>query len=275
MERIAGSGGVEIGVYDEGNRDGPALLFVHGFSQAALCWKRQRASALADKYRLVSLDIRGHGASGKPWEEGAYNQSKPIAEDINAVLDHCGVDSFVFVGWSMGGNWAADYLRHYGDARMRGLFLSSSPTQQGTEVSNNMFGRGAADNLADMFSPDPEANIRGTSAFLRACTAAPLPADEFDVMLGYNMMVPPEIRQWMLSRLADNGDVIGNLNVPFMQVHGSDDQIVLPFAGEYTMAQVPHENKKMVIYDGVGHCPFWEAADRFNGDLTGFVESLG
>jgi len=59
-----------------------------------------------------------------------------------------------------------------------------------------------------------------------------------------------------------------------MQVHGSDDQIVLPFAGEYTMSQVPHAKKEMVIYDGVGHCPFWEASERFNMDLARFVESL-
>jgi pimeloyl-ACP methyl ester carboxylesterase len=94
-------------------------------------------------------------------------------------------------------------------------------------------------------------------------------------MLGYNMMVPPEIRLWMLSREADNSDVIGKLSVPFMQVHGSDDQIVLPFAGEYTMSQVRHEKKEMTIYDGVGHCPFWESSERFNTDLARFVESLG
>lgn len=275
MERIAGSGGVEIAVYDEGNRDGPVLLLVHGFSQAALCWDKQRNCALAEKFRLISLDIRGHGASGKPWDEKAYNQSQPIADDMNAVLDHCGVDSFVFVGWSMGGNWAADYLRHYGDSRMRGLFLSSSPTQQGTEVSNSMFGRGAADNLADMFSPDPQANIRGTVAFLKACTDSPVSVDEFELMLAYNMMVPPEIRQWMLSRVSDNGDVMAKLSVPFMQVHGSNDQIVLPFAGEYTMSQVPHDKKKMTVYDGVGHCPFWEATDRFNKDLAEFADGLG
>ena len=49
---------------------------------------------------------------------------------------------------------------------------------------------------------------------------------------------------------------------------------MLPFAGEYTLGQVPHDNKKMVIYDGIGHCPFWEAADRLNGDLADFVGDL-
>lgn len=274
MERIGGADGVEIAVYDEGRRDGPALLLIHGFNQAALCWQRQRKSALADTYRLISIDIRGHGASAKPWDEGAYNQAAPIAGDINAVLDHCGVDKFVFVGWSMGGNWAADYLRHYGDSRMRGLFLIGSPTQQGTEITSKMFGRGAGDHLGDMFSADPGENIRGTIGFLQACTARPLPTEEFELMLAYNMMVPPEIRRWMLARVSDNADVMGKLSVPFMQVHGSQDQIVLPFAGEYTLSQIPHDRKAMVLYDGIGHCPFWEASERLNKDLDSFVKSL-
>lgn len=274
MERIKGGNGVDIAVYDEGSRTGPAILLVHGFNQAALCFQRQRDSDLAKKFRLVSMDMRGHGASGRPWAPEAYNDARPIADDIDAVLNHCEIESFVFVGWSMGGNWAADYMRHYGTGRMRGLFLISSPTQQGTDITAKMFGRGAADNLGGMFSADPKANIDGTIGFLRACTENSLPPSEFDVLLAYNMMVQPEIRQWMLGRVADNGDVFGKLDVPFMQVHGSADRIVLPFAGEYTLGQIPHDNKKMVIYDGIGHSPFWEAADRLNGDLADFVEGL-
>ncbi len=274
MERVVGSGGVEIAVYDEGRKDGPALLLIHGFNQAALCWRRQRESELAKSYRLVSIDVRGHGASDKPLEPQAYNQSQPFADDITAVLDHLNIDRFVFVGWSMGGNWAADYVRHYGDERMRGVFLIGSPTQQGTEITSKMFGRGAGDNLGGMFAADPAENIAGTIGFLKACTASPLPAEDFDTMLAYNMMVPPDIRRWMLDRVSDNSDVIGRLSVPFMQVHGAQDQIVLPFAGEYTLSQITHENKKMVIYDSVGHCPFWEAAGRLNGDLDVFVKTL-
>jgi len=275
LEKVRGADGAHIAVWDEGNKDGPALLLVHGFNQAALCWKKQRESSLAKTYRLLSMDVRGHGASDKPLAPEAYNRSEPFAEDITAVLDHAGVEDVVFVGWSMGGNWAADYLRHCGDKRLRGIFLIGSPTQQGTEITAKMFGRGAGDNLGGMFSSDPAENIAGTVGFLKACTGAPLPADEFDVMLAYNMMVPPDIRRWMLDRVSDNGGVMGKLSVPFMQVHGSEDQIVLPFAGEYTLSQVPHDNKKMVIYEGIGHCPFWEAADRLNGDLDGFVRSLG
>ena len=104
--------------------------------------------------------------------------------------------------------------------------------------------------------------------------ARELPADEFATMLAFNMMVPPEVRAWTLGRVADNSDVVGRITVPVLQIHGAADAVVLPFAGEYTLSRVRHGNKRMMLYDGVGHCPFWEAADRFNADLAEFANGL-
>ncbi len=275
MKTIKGAGGVDIAVYEAGNPSGPALLFIHGFSQAALSWQRQMESDLAKKYRLVALDMRGHGASGKPTEPTAYDHAEPFAGDIQAVLDDLGIDKVVAVCWSMGGNWICDYLRVHGDARLRGIILVDAPTQQGTEITEKMFGKAVGETLGGMLSTEPAANIQGTKAFVRACTAQPLPEDEFEDMLAFNMMVPPEAREWMLNRVADNNDVVGKITVPVLQIHGADDAVVLPFSGEYTLEHVTHNDKKMIVYDGIGHCPFWEDADRFNADVAAFVEGLG
>ena len=274
MEHIEGHGGIRLAVYEHGRADGPAVLLIHGFSQAALSWSKQWHGALAQECRLISLDIRGHGASDKPMEKAAYDNARPIADDIEATLDHFGADKTVVVGWSMGGNWTCDYLRHHGETRVAGLVLVSAPTQQGTEVSEKMFGTGVTENVEGMFAPEPSANIAGTKGFLRACTASPLPDDEFADMLAFNMMVPPEVRLWMLDRAADNDDVVGQLSVPVLQIHGAADKVVLPFAGEYTLERVPHTRKRMIVYDNVGHCPFWETAERFDADVLDFVRNL-
>lgn len=274
MKIVKGAGGIDIAVYEAGNPQGPALLFIHGFSQAALSWKKQFESDLAKTYRLVALDMRGHGASGKPMEPSAYDHAKPFAGDIQAVLDGLGLDKVVAVCWSMGGNWICDYLRVCGDSRLRGIILVDAPTQQGTEITEKMFGGAVGDTLGDMFSTEPAANIRGTKGFVRACTAKPLPEAEFEDMLAFNMMVPPQAREWMLSRVVDNNDVVGKITVPVLQIHGAADGVVLPFAGEYTLEHVNHDDKKMIVYDGVGHCPFWENAERFNADVAAFVEGL-
>jgi pimeloyl-ACP methyl ester carboxylesterase len=59
---------VRLHVVETGNPRGRPILFVHGNSQSWLTWRRQIASDLANDYRLVALDLRGHGQSDKPRE---------------------------------------------------------------------------------------------------------------------------------------------------------------------------------------------------------------
>ena len=63
---VAGGGGCRLHVEETGKREGRPLLFIHAFSQSRLSWGRQVNSDLADDFRLVTFDLRGHGASEKP-----------------------------------------------------------------------------------------------------------------------------------------------------------------------------------------------------------------
>ena len=110
MKIVKGAGGIDIAVYEAGNPQGPALLFIHGFSQAALSWKKQFESDLAKTYRLVALDMRGHGASGKPMEPSAYDSAEPFAGDLQAILDGLGLDKVVAV-WIAAGDQKRGALR--------------------------------------------------------------------------------------------------------------------------------------------------------------------
>ena len=274
MKLVSGGSEVTIALYDEGNQSGPTLLFVHGFSQAALCWCLQRNSDLARNFRIVSVDMRGHGGSTKPSFAGAYDNHTPFAEDLNGVMNFIGDGPVVVVCWSMGGNWICDYIRDYGDKRLAGILLVGATTQQGTEVTQRFFGAGATDNLEGLFDSDPAINIAATKAFLRACTAATLPPDEFSDILAYNMMVSHEARWWMLNRISDNNDVLGSLSIPIMQIHGTADAIVYPFASRYTLDHIKHDRKELKLYKDVGHSPFYEAPDRFNSDLRYFANKV-
>lgn len=112
---ITGGSGTALYVEDTGNRYGKPIVFIHGFSQSLLCWKEQLQSHMAKEFRLVAMDIRGHGWSEKPIEE--YDSPKNYADDIQAVIKTLKLRHPILVGWSRGGALVCDYLQYYGEGR--------------------------------------------------------------------------------------------------------------------------------------------------------------
>src|SRR5438128_12167186 len=97
---ITGGGGVRLHVVEGGNPQGPSILFLHGFSQCSLAWERQMRSDLARRYRLVAMDLRGHGSSERPRD--GYDDSRLWADDVDAAIRELGLDRPVLCGWSYG-----------------------------------------------------------------------------------------------------------------------------------------------------------------------------
>ena len=81
--RVAGGGGVQLHVIEGGNRAGRPFVY-YGFSQSWLSWSRQMHSDLANDFRLVALDLRGHGESDKPHD--GYSDCLLWADDVEAVI---------------------------------------------------------------------------------------------------------------------------------------------------------------------------------------------
>ena len=73
---ITGGGGVQLHLVEAGNPSGRPIVFIHGISQCWLTWSRQLNSDLANHYRLVAMDLRGHGLSEKPHD--GYADAKVV-----------------------------------------------------------------------------------------------------------------------------------------------------------------------------------------------------
>jgi len=71
---VRGGGCVDLHADDTGTANGAPILFVHGYSQSRLSWRNQVESDLAEVFRFVSIDNRGHGLSDKL--EDAYGDSR-------------------------------------------------------------------------------------------------------------------------------------------------------------------------------------------------------
>src|SRR4029078_5916436 len=81
------------GIHYELAGDGPALLLTHGYSATGQMWQGQRGT-LTPHFRVITWDMRGHGASDYPQDQAAYSEEATVA-DMAALLDVVGAESAI------------------------------------------------------------------------------------------------------------------------------------------------------------------------------------
>lgn len=267
---VTGEGGVRLAARLGGTEGAPAILFVHGWSQHSLCWRGQFAGALADRFRLAAIDLRGHGASERPPPPKAYADGRIWAADIAAAIDQLGLGRPVVVGWSMGGWVLQDYLRHHGDAGIAGLVLVGSSTRVGRLADPEVVARRKPDVVAKgMYSDDQETQLEAAIAFARAMTAAPLSKHDLALITGWQMLVAPAVRAACRLRDEDWRDALSGVAKPALVVQGAAERVALPPVYEEMMDTLPNAEGR--VYEGSGHMAFWEETARFDADLAGFA----
>jgi pimeloyl-ACP methyl ester carboxylesterase len=267
VHSLQGGGGVSLSVYDAGDLYGPTLLFVHGFSQCHLAWWRQFQSALALGFRLVALDLRGHGYSGKP--RGAYADGRLWADDLQAVISGLELQRPLLVGWSYGGLVISDYLRHYGQEQVSGVHFVSAMVKSGSEEAFGMLAPGMLGLIPGLFAQD-EATCHSTlDSFVSLLFHRPVAAETRGSVLAYNQLVPAHVREALGSRSVDNDDVLRRLTVPVLVSHGLEDRVMRTDSSRHIASVIP--DAQLSLYPGVGHSPFWEDSRRFNRELAAFA----
>ena len=105
--------------------------------------------------------------------------------------------------------------------------------------------------------------------FVHGCFSKQPTADDFEIMLSFNMMVPPKVRAGLGGRPLDATEIMSKLKLPVLVTHGAEDRNSKVGAAKYTASVIP--GAKLSIYEGIGHAPFYEDATRFNTELTSFV----
>jgi len=266
---VTGGDGVDIYVEERGPRDGRPLLLIHGFSQCRLAWTPQFESALAEDYRLVAMDCRGHGESGTPEK---YADSRLWADDVRAVIEGLGLDDPVLVGWSYGGLVVSDYLAVHGDDALAGVVLVGAITEKGTPDADRFAGEEFVALGSGLESEDAERSVAALDAFVRLCVEEDLDDATRYRMLGYNAAVPPYVRAALQGRTVDHEATLPSVETPVLLLHGEADPVVRPAAARKHVDLFP--NARLLTYDGVGHSPFFEVPDRFESDLRAFVDNL-
>jgi pimeloyl-ACP methyl ester carboxylesterase len=265
---VRGGDGIMLRAREWGDPHGSPILFVHGWSQCDLCWSAQVGGQLSRRFRIITFDNRGHGMSEKPLTSGCYTDRRLWADDLASVIEHTGLERPVVVAWSYGGFIVGDYVRVHGDSAIAGIDLVGAAVLLKPPTFEHL-GPGLLDNAQDACVADLSVNIEAIQRFLRACTAERLDDELWATALCWNMIVPREVRAALILREIDNSEVFARLSVPVLVTHGRQDSIVLPSMAEHTLKCC--DTARASWYEGVGHMPFIEDAERFNRELEGFV----
>lgn len=251
-------------LFYESHGEGRPVVLIHGLSGSHEMWKHQ-VPALARRFRVITLDLRGHGQSDKP--PGPY--SVPMfAGDVLRLLDHLGIETAVLVGFSMGGGTVQTFaLAHPG--RVRALGLISTSSEFTPELRASFY------ECADVAERDGMAPLAEP---LVASWFAPefreQHPDEFQLNVRTTLTTDPKafaasaranaVRNWT--------DQLHRITCPVLFVGGELDA-----AGPVRNAEIYRRHLRDLevhIIPGVSHLLPLEAPDRFNRILLDFFDRV-
>ncbi|HEY5257136.1 MAG TPA: alpha/beta hydrolase [Candidatus Baltobacteraceae bacterium] len=238
-----------IDVDDRGS--GEPIVLLHGFPLTRAIWDRT-AEILSQRYRVISPDLRGMGASSTP--DGPYLM-ETMAGDIAAVLDACGVQRAHIVGHSLGGFVAQAFARMYVE-RVAGLALVGSrlaADDAQTAARREMLAqRVEAEDSVDpaiaafearMFASESVADRPGLVELYRTIARHNRPKGLAAVLRG-------------MAQRAPSDDIAQDLEMPILVFVGAHDAVLSIEEARATAGAFPHG--RLAVAEHSGHMPMLE-----------------
>lgn len=291
--RVKLANGIELDVVDVGPRDGPVLIFLHGFPDSHRTWRHQIAH-LSGRYRCIAPDQRGYRGSSKPVGVENYTPDKLIG-DVFQLADALGVGTFTIVGHDWGGAiaWGVAIMGQLNGRVNRAVVMNAPhPTifpkllytnrqQRAASQYFRVFRDPASDELVEQFG------LGGV--LLKAFGEMPEnpkmdPAERAALMEDYsNREASIAMLNWYRASPMEVLDMdapydlpagyqppaLPKLTIPTLVVWAMDD-IALPAANLDGLDEVI-EDLTLVQVPGCGHFVQWEAPDEVNAALDGFL----
>ncbi|WP_339691114.1 alpha/beta hydrolase [uncultured Parasphingorhabdus sp.] len=265
--------GTKVHYRDEGNKDGPALLLIHGSNSLLQTWE-PLVGLLGDKYHLISLDLYGHGLTG-PNPNGAYDADSNIAAAVR-VLDKVGVDKAYWVGNSMGG-WVTWRAGLSVPERILGLVMIDAAGAQVQQKGQPYLGaRLARSAVGQMLLPEITPRFLVKSS-LEENFAQPERLTEELVDRYWELLRFPGNRKAAVDRATTPrqpekwGDV-GTLKMPVLLLWGEKDKVIPLAHGRAFAEAIP--GSKLITYADAGHLPMEETPEQVARDIDGWIEGL-
>ena len=259
-----------VAVRDSGG-DGPAILLIHGNSSCKEVFRHQFESPLAGRFRLIALDLPGHGDSGNAADPAAAYTIGGYARAAIEVLEQLGAGRAVIFGWSLGGHVALDMISRF--TGVLGVMISGTPPVPGSVEGVAL---GFQQNAHMALASSGNWTDKDAETYARATAGANAPFEPF--MLKAARRTHGIARETFFANALSGGaedqrKIVETSMIPLAIVNGSDDAFI---NGAYfaTLHYANLWDGEVHVLKGVGHAPFWEAPDAFNPLLGRFAAEV-
>lgn len=239
--------------YDNRGQGDTALVFLHGWCCDREYWKHQ-ADEFAKEYRVITVDLPGHGTSGKDRKQWSI---KGLSADIESLIKSLGLKRVILVGHSMGGLISLETAR-----RLPGVVVGivGVDTLQNAEME---FSKEQAKQVGEAYKSDFKAMMENGDGM-------------------FPEKIDPELKKWILTRAQSQDRTMAvaliedfpNLNISQMMKDAKVPVRCINSAPstQISIATAPDINKKycdfkVVIMENVGHYPMLEKPAEFNQKL--------
>ena len=265
-------GGLTVHLRDEGPRDAPVIVLLHGSNDDLHTWDAW-ADALKGQYRVVRFDQIGHGLTG-PNPAGDYSLAA-FENTINRVADRLGVRKFTLGGNSMGGAIAASYAMNHPE-RLNGLVLvDAGGAPKSNPTPGNLGFKLAAlpgiNQLMRWITPRSlvEKSLRQSvtnQAFITDATV-----DRYWELLRYPGNRQATITRFAAKRQSFDAARLATLKLPVLVLWGEEDRLINADGARWYARSVPAS--QLILYPNIGHLPQQELAEQSAADVARFMGS--
>jgi pimeloyl-ACP methyl ester carboxylesterase len=268
-------GGLRVHYRDQGNRAGEPVVLVHGFAASLHAWEPW-AARLGAQYRVITLDLPGHGLTRAP--AGYIASTDGNVAIVDEITRRLGAERFVLGGNSMGGGVAWNYALQHPE-RLKGLILVDaagwpSPRKKGDgpPAIFKLLGNPAGRAMLKSLDPTPLARRGLASAYVDPKLVTP------ELVARYTDLArAPGHRDILLtmqnrSRTPTTPATFAAIRTPTLVMVGEADKVIPAAQSRSLAGAIP--GAKLIAYPDVGHVPMEQIPDRSAEDVLAFLRAL-
>ncbi|MEN2974350.1 MAG: alpha/beta hydrolase [Candidatus Caldarchaeales archaeon] len=267
---------LDNGIYYEVVGEGRPLVLIHG-AWASHEWWRMQVPEFSKYYKVITLDVRGHGKS--------IGLEKPVkiedlSDDLDYLLNHLNVKEVAIIGWSMGGMIATQYYLTHPE-RVKALVILASRLFKRPKMLFEAYLRVWREMLT-MFMNFADFEGFETSNYEELVRR--------EIERTFHPNTPKEVKEWAIKDLTENRrrdylnlvktiskfDIskrLEEVKVPTLIMAGDrDDRVPLSYVKR---ANQMIKNSKLIILEGYGHYFLLEASDIVNREILDFLRGVG